>query len=250
MKYAQLIMGLLIGTALGGAVVASTGTTTGGSANKEQIEQIVRETIKNEGGLILEAVQNFQQKQQQQALQGANDALKDAEVQKLIYEDETVAFIGPEDSKKVVVEFFDYNCPACKMQFKALEEIARKDKDIKILFHEYPIFGPQSDRNSAIGLAVFHHYPDKYFAFHTKMMTHEGRVDEKGALDYAKGLGMDVSKITAYADSDAAKKTIADARTIGQKLSIQGTPTLIIGEEIVPHAADANTIEQKLSAAH
>ncbi len=60
MKYAQLIMGLLIGTALGGTVVASTGVAPGGAADPEAIKQIVRDVISQEPKLILDSVQKYQ----------------------------------------------------------------------------------------------------------------------------------------------------------------------------------------------
>lgn len=246
MKYAQLIMGLLVGTALGGAVVASQGGSVGSTANPEEIKQIVRDTISEEGKLILESVQKFQMAERNKSMSSANEALKDADLKEAIYNDANVAFVGPADSTRVVAEFFDYNCPACKMQYKALAEVIAKDKDVKVVFHEYPIFGPQSETNSKLGLSVFHVAPEKYLAFHDKMMTHEGRVDEKAALGFIKELGIDVKKVQAFAASEEAAAELEKSRALGSKLNVQGTPTLVIGEEVIPHAAPADEIEAKL----
>jgi protein-disulfide isomerase len=249
LKYAQLVIGLLAGTAIGGSVVASTGASplgAAGAGDAEGVRKIVREVIMAEPKLILDSVQKFQMEQQKQQAGSASDALKNPDVRKQIYNDPNAASFGPKDSKRVVAEFFDYNCGACKMMFKSLDQLTKKDKAARVVFHEYPIFGPVSETNSKLGIAVNRLYPEKYFDFHAKMMTHEGRVDEKVALDYAKSLGMDADKLKA----ESEKKEVADIldanRALGAKIGIQGTPTLAVGDEIVPHAM---SLEAKLNSA-
>jgi len=77
-------------------------------------------------------------------------------------------------------------------------------------------------------------------------MTHEGRVDEKAALGFIKELGIDVKKVQAFAASEEAAAELEKSRALGGKLNVQGTPTLVIGEEVIPHAAPADEIEAKL----
>ncbi|MEF5008139.1 DsbA family protein, partial [Escherichia coli] len=93
-------------------------------------------------------VQNYQQDQQRQAMSKANDALKDPAVRDAVFNDATLAFAGNKTGKHVVAEFFDYDCPVCKIQFKALVELIKTDPELKVVFHEFPIFGPTSDENS------------------------------------------------------------------------------------------------------
>lgn len=251
MKYAQLIIGLLVGTALGGALVlgadGTAGTRTGGgNLDKAAIQDIIRETLPGEGKLIMEAVNNFQQDQQRERTAGATEALKDDATRNDIYHDPDVAFAGKADSDRVVAEFFDYNCPACKMQYKALAELLQKDKNVKVVFHEYPIFGPQSDTNAKIGLGVFHTAPKKYLAFHDKMMNFEGRVDEAQAYKFVEEIGVNLNKVKAYVASDDAQAAIDKSRAIGNKMGIQGTPSVFIGAEMIPHAVSIEEIEAKL----
>ena len=169
MKYAQLVMGLLIGTALGGAVVASTGEPgTGGSGlSRDDIKAIVRETISEEPTLIISSVQKYQEGERSKAQQSANDALKDKALRAEVFDAKTAGVYGTNE-KRTIVQFFDYNCPACKMQHQALNTLLAKDKDIRIIFREYPIFGPTSDENSRLGLAVARLAPEKYYDFYEK----------------------------------------------------------------------------------
>ena len=250
MKYGQLLLGLISGTALA-TLAISSGPKLGasfGSTDKASVEQIVRDVIANEPRLILDSVQKFQEQQRNVAMKGASDALKDPALRAQIFNDEHTAFVGPSDAKKVVVEYYDYNCPACKAQFKSIDELVQKNKDVKVLLKEYPIFGPSSEMNSKIGLAVWKFNPNKYMDFHRKMLTHEGRVDEKAALGFVTALGLDVKKIQVFAASPEADALLKETRAQGEKLSIQGTPTLVIGNEIVPHALSYEEITRRLSA--
>lgn len=245
MKYAHLAIGLLIGTALGGSVVAATlENPTGTALNQEEIKKIVREVISEEPQLILDSVQKMQDGKRQEAAAGANEALKDKEVQEALLAN--AAFIGPEDSKKVVVEFFDYNCPACKMQYKELEKLVTADKGVKVVFKEYPIFGPSSDANAKIGLAVNALYPEKYFAFHGKMMRFEGRADTATAYKFAKELGMDEAKLKAQAAKPEMEAILDADRQLGSRLNLQGTPSLVVNGELIGHAMGQQELQAKL----
>ena len=241
-----LLAGLLIGTALGGAgATAMVGGSTA-SADEEAIKAIVRETIKQEPQLILDSVQAYQIKAQQEKTKAASNALKDPAVKKAVFNTKDAPFVGPEDSDKVVVEFFDYNCPACKMQFRELDKFLAERKDVKVIFKEYPIFGPQSETNAKIALAVSRLAPEKYFAFHSKMMGFEGRAAEKDALQFAKDLGLNPDKVKSESQSEEVAAILDADRELGAKLNLQGTPTLIVGEELVPHALGQAELTQRL----
>ncbi|MFZ4124736.1 MAG: DsbA family protein [Rickettsiales bacterium] len=209
------------------------------------------ETIKNyilsNPQLIMDSVQKWQEQQRQAKTAGATEALKDAEVQKSLYDNPRSPFIGPKDAKAVVVEFFDYNCPACKMAFKSIDELVTKDKNVKVIFKEFPIFGPVSDTNSKIGLAVHTLAPEKYFKFHTKMMSIEGRADEAMALKFASEVGLKQADVKAEIAKPEYQEYLDSMRALGSKLGVQGTPSFVIGEEFVPHALDYNGLEAKVA---
>jgi protein-disulfide isomerase len=220
MKYAQLLIGLFAGTALGGSVVAGTGVMSPGvgASDKEAMKQIVRDVIMEEPKLIIDSVQKMQIDQQKMQEAARNDVLKDPAVREQVFNDPNAPSIGPKDSKRVVVEFFDYNCGACKMMYKSIDAVIKKDPLVRVVFHEFPIFGPSSETNSKIGLAVNRLYPDKYFDFHIKMISYQGRVDEKTALDFVQAAGMDAAKVKAESETKAVADILESNRKLGEKL--------------------------------
>ncbi len=246
MSQAKTLIALIVGIAIGGAAVAGTGIG-GGGLSKAEVETIIKDYISANPSLIVDSLQKWQQEQQKARMSGAADALKDPALREAIYNNPNSPSIGPADAKAVVVEFFDYNCPACKVAFKALDELQSKDKNVKIIFKEFPIFGPQSDMNSKIGIAVFKLAPEKYFDFHRKMMNFEGRADEAQALKFVTEIGLDAGKVKAEVAKPEYAEILGHLREIGTKLNIQGTPSFVIGDELVPHALDYQGLEEKVS---
>ena len=252
MKYAQLIIGLLAGTALGGAVVAGTGAplggNTGGTMNDEAVKKIVRDVISSEPQLIMDSVQKYQMDEQKKQAADASGKLNDPKIVDALYKSMDNASVGPKDSKKTIVEFFDYNCPVCKMQFKAIDTLVKKDPDLRVIFIEFPIFGPISDQNAKIGLAVWRLYPEKYYAFHEKMISTPGHGPGNNDATYAfvKDLGMNVDKVKAEAAKDDINGILERNRAVGTELHVQGTPMLIVGGETIPHAVDLDELEADL----
>jgi protein-disulfide isomerase len=253
MKYAQLIIGLLAGTAIGGAVVAGTGAPIGVGAgmDTESVKKIVREVIADEPKLIMESVQKFQMEEQKKQSAGASEMLKDKSVRDQLFNNSSHAAVGPKDSKRVVVEFFDYNCPVCKTQFKTIDAARKKDPTIRAIFIEYPIFGPVSDTNSKLGLAVARLYPEKYYDFHDKMMgtAGHGPGNNDMTFKFIKELGMDVDKVKAESEKKETTDILEKNHALGNTLNVRGTPLLIIGDEIIPHAIGLEELESRLSAA-
>lgn len=245
MKYAQLVTGLLIGTALGGIVVTTSGHGVGG-VSKSQVQTIVKDMVAEDPSFILDALQKFQQGQQTKQTEAAGKALQDKDVHEGLYDTPHTAFVGPENAKKVVVEFFDYSCPACKMMFKAIDQATHEDKDLKVIFKEMPIFGAVSDHNSAIGLAIWKLYPDRYYEFHTKMMAGPGHADQKVTYDVLKKMGLDKAEIEAEAKKPEYAKMVEDNRKLAEKLNIRGTPAIIFKDHVVPGAMDYDGFKKDL----
>lgn len=243
MKHTHTLAAFVTGALIGSVAVATTGNDV---TNRAEVEGIVKEFILANPQVIMDSVQKWQAEQQKEKVAGATDALKDPEVKKALYENPHSPVIGNKDTKIAIVEFFDYNCPACKMAFKGLDELIAKDKNVKVIFKEFPIFGPVSDTNSKIGLAVNKLAPGKYFDFHKKMMSYEGRADEAVALKFAAEAGIKEADIKAEIAKPEYDTIITQYRELGGKLGIQGTPSMVIGEELVPYALDYDGLEEKL----
>lgn len=212
---------------------------------KEQIQEIVHDYLINNPEVMMEvmvAVKEHQVvqslKENQQTIAANNDKL---------FKDKNSPAIGPDDAKVTLVEFFDYNCGACKIMFNSLDAYLKEDKELRVVFKEYPIFGETSEYPARLAIAVYRTEPEKYFEFHSALMKYQGRVNAEVADGILKKLGLDAEEIKKEAASDDVKKEIDSTHALAKALKATGTPMVVMNEEIIPHALDLDTLREKVA---
>ena len=135
-----------------------------------------------------------------------------------------------------VVEFFDYRCPYCKQSLDVLRRLISDDPNVRLVFKEFPILGPESLYASRVAIAS--REQGKYLQLHEALMSHRGKFDQKSVLNIARGVGLDTDRLLADMQKPKVQAMIKEARLIADRLAITGTPALIIGDEVVPGFAD------------
>lgn len=228
----------IAGVALCAIVLNAPGKVSGTS------DAAIRAFIEKNPQVIVDSVQAWQRAQAEKHQANSKTAAKDHK--KALLEAQHDGVVNPKGTS-TIVEFFDYDCPACKQQFHALAELLKKDDSIRVIFKEFPIFGPSSDANSRVGIAVAALAPTKYFAFHEKMMIFEGRANAEQAIKFATEVGVNADALKTEMEKPYVNEKIDENRKLSEKLGIQGTPALIIGDELIPHALPAEEMAQRLA---
>lgn len=218
------------------------------SCSADKKNKAFKEFIDNNPKVILDSVQRFVEKEQAEAQKKQQEQVE-VNVKKNIdrIRDEKYTGIANPDGTKVVVEFFDYNCGYCKMGSKAVENIAKKDSNVKVIFRDFPIFGGMSMEAAKYSVAVAITTPSKYLDFHSALMASEANSIEniENALKDAK-ISVDRIKRTLKTRAEDIEKRLNENRRLGEEIGIRGTPAFLIGEEFVPGYVDEATILEKL----
>lgn len=133
---------------------------------------------------------------------------------------------GPEDAKVVVVEFFDYGCPACREVSKWFKEIlADHPNDVVLYYKQFPLNGHANARPSA-QTALAAHLQGKYVEMHELLFARQGRHTHSDLWSYARQLGLDMKKFEA--DFERVAPMVQADYDEGEKSDIMGTPTIYI----------------------
>ena len=235
------VLPALAAAALVGLLSATSYAEGGGEKSavmtKEQVEQIVHDYIVKNPMFILEAVDNYQ-KTTMQARQ--ETTLK--ENRSMIFEDQGSPFIGNEKGDVTVVEFFDYNCGYCKKTFPGLKKLVDEDKNVKVIFKDFPILGPSSETAAKWALAADRQ--KKYFDFHIKLMEHKGPIDDALLESISKDIGMDANLAKTDTTASDVLLQIEKNRTLANNLGITGTPAFVVGDKVVPGYVDADRLKE------
>ncbi|MFT4147836.1 MAG: thioredoxin domain-containing protein [Micrococcaceae bacterium] len=176
-------------------------------------------------------------KRSQQLQNSQTTTVTSAEVQKLTrnIEDDPQA-VGKTHAPVTMIEYSDLRCPYCAQLYttsetKILSEFVDTGK-LRIEMRNYPILGDESVL--AAHAAVAAGKQGKYFQFVNKIYQNapsQGHLelDDKTLINFASAVGVpNIEKFT----SDMKSKSVADEvqKDIdeGQKLGVQGTPTVFI----------------------
>lgn len=208
----------------------------------EAVEAVVRKFILDNPEVIIESMQNYQVRQQLAEQQAAAAAL--ATHGDALKKDASSPVAGNPKGDVTIVEFFDYRCAYCKKVFPTVQELLKTDKNVRYVFKEFPILGPDSVTASHAALAVWSLAPDKYLDFHAALMETRGALGEDQVLAVAKKVGLDPDKVRKAMDDPKIKETIEKNMALAQSLNIQGTPAFIVGDQVLPGAIDLEHLRE------
>lgn len=218
-----------------------------GPAQRKAIEEVVRQVLRDNPEILVEAIHAARAKQETEERDRAAKAL--SERRKDLERNPTSPVIGNPNGDVTVVEFFDYRCGFCKRAHPTMTELLKSDPKIRVVLKEFPILGPESILASRAALAVHRIDPAKYLPFHDALMTDRAAVSRERLLQIAKSIGVDIGKLEKGMADPAIDAVIGETVELAQALGINGTPAFVIGNQIVPGAVDIDTLKQLIAKA-
>lgn len=156
---------------------------------------------------------------------------------------------GNPDGDVTLVEFYDYKCPYCRQFYQQLIAVLAADPNVRVVFKEYPILGPESDVASRAALAAHDQGPEQFWALHRALMTAPGILDQDAVLQIAAEIGLDVDRLAIDMAQPSIDRRIRENRELAAAIGIRGTPELVIGDAIVPGYVDADEVLRLIAAA-
>ncbi len=216
-------------------------------AERQSIEGVVRDFLLKNPEVIVEAIQNMREREQRDTEERAKANLVKYRSELLNDPDTPVGANVKGDV--TLVEFFDYRCGFCKRVFPDLMKILNTDKNIRYVFKEFPILGPDSMTASKAALAAWFMDKTKYQAFHQAMMGSKGGLPESRVMDFAAKVGYDVKALKKAMNDPKIDDLIAKNFELAKALDINGTPAFVIGDEVIRGAVDLETLRGVISRA-
>lgn len=168
------------------------------------------------------------------------------ELKPAIFESENGIVLGNPNGDVTLVEMFDYNCGYCRQALPDLAALLDSDKNLKVVLKEFPILSQGSVDAARIAAQVADADVD-YWVFHQALFTSRGQVDKAAALKAASELGLNPITLEMGMKTPRVDKVIEESYRIADGLKITGTPTFIIGDEIIPGAIGLDALKQRIA---
>jgi protein-disulfide isomerase len=182
--------------------------------------------------VLMEAIQVLEQRQQQD--KAANDDALVASNLAEINEDGYSYVGGNPEGDVTLVEFLDYRCGFCRRAHGELTQLLKDDPNIRFVVKEFPILGEQSTISARLAIATLHKAgPEAYHELGNFLIEFNGNLTEKSIEAILTRQGLNAAEILAYMEDDAVTGQIASVSELAGKLQIGGTPTFVLGGEMV-----------------
>ena len=140
-----------------------------------------------------------------------------------------VVTVGNPNGKTTLVEFYDLNCPYCRVASADIADMVDLDRELKLVLVPFPVLGIASIMASRVELAVAKlGTAQQFYDFHRKIYAQRGVTDSARALEVAQGLGLDKKALTRIGDSDEVTEMMKAHVRLGNSLGLAATPAFII----------------------
>mgnify|MGYP003667494780 FL=1 len=209
--------------------------------NEADIKRLALEAILEKPEILIEALSILQERENIALAEAQTDALSELRDD---FEKNAPIF-GNLDGSVTLVEFFDYNCGYCRRAAPEVKAVLEASKDVRIIYREFPILGPGSEVAARASLAARNQ--GKYQQFHEAMMALNGQAVEASVMKIAGDVGLDLEVLKTDMQSDLVNEHIAASLRLAEALGITGTPTFVLGDEIIPGVIERGTLLEKIA---
>ena len=201
---------------------------------RKAIEGIVKDYLIQNPEIFIEVQSALEAKLAEQEASRTKELV--ASHAKEIYRAPNAPVAGNPDGDITVVEFFDYNCGYCKRGFGEIAKLIETDKNVRVVFKEFPILRDESEQAARLALAA--RMQGKYWEVHRDMIQTKGLVNEAVGLKIAEKHGLDIAKLKADMGSPEVKAELDRVKALAQTLAINGTPHFLVGDRAIGGAPE------------
>lgn len=184
-----------------------------------------------------------------QILSEAVDALHNAQYQPVLAQNRAAlekpfasSWRGAEKPAVTLVEFYDYACPYCKASNPIVDRLLQEHSDLRVVYRELPILGPDSVTAARLSLAASK--AGRFSQFHDGQWA-AGRPSPQTTAAAAQVAGIAAQP---QPDPQVEAELKQNFKLAGQ-LGATGTPVFVIGDRVLNGAVGYDMLEQAIAAA-
>lgn len=219
------------------------------SDQRGEIERIVRDYLLSHPELLQDVMAELEKRQTQAEVEKHRAAVKEHSA--TIFGSQRQVTLGNPQGDVTMVEFFDYNCGYCKRAMADMLDLMKTDAKLKVVLKEFPVLGEGSVQAAQVAVAV--RMQDKtgkkYLEFHQKLLGGRGAADRTRALAVAKEVGLDMAKLEKDMASDEVRATLEESFKLAEALGMNGTPSYVVGTDVVVGAVGLPALREKINTA-
>ena len=214
-------------------------------AQKSEMETIFKNYLLKNPEILRDAINELERRDKAAEAEARNKVLGD--LSGPLYTSAHQAIVGNPEGKITLIEFFDYNCGYCKKALSDLTRLVKENPDLRVILRDFPILSEGSVEAAQVEAAArLQLKGEKFWEFHQKLLGTRGPVGRAQALAVAKESGVDMDRLEKDSAAPSVKEGIDESDKLGRALALTGTPSFVIGDEVVVGAVGYDALKSKL----
>lgn len=200
--------------------------------SREELHLEIRAYLLENPEVLVEAMQVLEQRRMAEQ-EAASEQMVSTYADE-IFEDGFSYVGGNPEGSVTVVEFQDYRCGYCKRAHADVQELVSSDGDIRLIVKELPILGADSTLASRFAIATdISQGPEAYKRISDALMEYSGPINDLALEKLAGAADVSFGETMGAMEDAQIEARIQQTMELAQKLQVNGTPTFVIGDEIV-----------------
>ncbi|HYF05055.1 MAG TPA: thioredoxin domain-containing protein [Patescibacteria group bacterium] len=165
--------------------------------------------------------------------------------------------LGKKDAKVVLVEFGDYQCPACAAAHPIVKQLLQKygsSPDFAFSFRNFPLSNIHPNARSAAFAAEAAGRQGKFWQFHDYLYQHQNEWSTAGSVSsyyesVAQGLGLNMDQFRKDSSDRALQLNVITDISDGLAFQVDSTPTFVLNGEKI-QLQNFNELDAKIQEAY
>ncbi len=139
---------------------------------------------------------------------------------------------GKQDAPITLVEYADFECPACGTAYPAVKEVQQRLGDrMRFVFRNYPLEQhPHAEHAAEAAEAAG--AQGKYWQMHDYLFEHQDALSDRELVDSARAVGLDSSRFVSDLEQGTYTGQIEEDIASGDQSGIEATPTFFINGQV------------------
>ena len=156
---------------------------------------------------------------------------------------------GPADAPVMLLEYGDYQCPACGDAYPMVKAIQEQlGSGLCFAFRNFPLISIHPHAGHAAEVAEAAGAQGRFWEMHDLLYENQGALDDEALVGYARSLGLDDARLAReIRDGEHTARVREDFRH-GVRAGVNGTPTFFINGERYDGATGLEPLLAALSA--
>jgi protein-disulfide isomerase len=141
--------------------------------------------------------------------------------------------LGPADSRVIVVEYGDFECPRCKQAVPAVEILLRRfPNDVRFIYRHFPLEDAHPHALQAAQAAECAGVQGKFWEMHALLFENQSQLEARHLCSYAEQLGLDVGRFTKELQEERYVQRVRADLASGQRSGVRGSPGFFVNGRI------------------